>query len=359
MKNLTYQICYLSFLILVLSIVWVLCFLHGARVGYSTEVSGAVCLIPLLVWSLVKKINGDIKEFKLGKIVPIKFSYSESDEPLGPKGIKLKGGYPPFLYAFYGNGSSKKIGCLSGAYIIEQWATFRKYLDSIKVWDWEDDPEESIIIDGGYVSFEIEYSDREAINLVTQHDDVLKWNLLINAIAWTSNTPFYYDADEYDFEDELDKDELKGFTQSDNEILPIKFLYSGSSKFCWEIELKGSLIYIHEDDGSSERTTCLHVQPSIEDWVTFRKFLDSTKVWDWKDDPKKRIFYNGDTEGVSLEIEYSEGKVINLETHYDTLKWSLLENAIAWISNLSVTYDYEDKYGIPHTTEETRSNSLP
>lgn len=344
MKKLTFDICFYSFLILLLSSAWVLGYRHGERVGYSTEVGSALTVIPFVIWYFAKAIYDAIKDFNLHKIVPIKFSYSESDEPLGPKGIKLKGGYPPFLYAFYGNGSSKKIGCLSGAYILEQWATFRKYLDSIKVWDWEDDPEESIIIDGGYVSFEIEYSDREAINLVTQHDDVLKWNLLINAIAWTSNTPFYYDADEYDFEDELDKDELKGFTQSDNEILPIKFLYSGSSKFGWEIELKGSLIYIHEDDGSSERTTCLHVQPSIEDWVTFRKFLDSTKVWDWKDDPKKRIFYNGDTEGVSLEIEYSDGKVINLRTHYDTLKWSLLENAIAWISNLGVTYDYEDKY---------------
>ncbi|MFL2832116.1 MAG: hypothetical protein ACJ0BK_00680 [Coraliomargaritaceae bacterium] len=338
MKKLTFDICFYSFLILLLSSAWVLGYRHGERVGYSTEVGSALTVIPFVIWYFAKAIYDDIKDFKLGKILPIKFSYSRSCRDFGPKGIELKGSA---LHAFDGKyGSSKKIGYLSGAYANEQWATFRKYLDSIKVWDWKDDPEKGMICDGGIASFEIEYSDRKAFNIVTQHDDTLDWSLLKNAIAWTSDASLYY-GDEYDLEDELDKDEIKGFTQSDNEILPIKFLYSGSSKFFWEIELKGSLIYIHEDDGSTERTTCLHGHPSIEEWVTFRKFLDSIKVWDWKDDPEKRTFYNGDTEGVSLEIEYSDGKAINLETHYDTLKWSLLENAIAWISNLAVTYDYE------------------
>lgn len=127
-------------------------------------------------------------------------------------------------------------------------------------------------------------------------------------------------------------------------ILPVKFLYVSSGGAFGQadgIELRGTIF--HEFEGlpdAVQRTRRLQEEPSIEQWTEFRKFLDSYKVWDWKDSSEEKIVIDGGW--WSFEIEYQDGKAINLFRYgYSSLEWSLLEAASAWLSNREAYYGDE------------------
>tara|TARA_R110002153_G_scaffold157491_3_gene309500 strand:+ start:2492 stop:2920 length:429 start_codon:yes stop_codon:yes gene_type:complete len=135
---------------------------------------------------------------------------------------------------------------------------------------------------------------------------------------------------------------MRDYAEPVSKILPTKFLLKnigGAFGDAEGIELKGTIFHIFKGDKASKKSRRLPEEPNIEQWIEFRKFLDTNNVWAWKDSSDEDICIDGGY--CFFEIEYLDGKAINIHT-YDgcELDWSLLKAAISWLSNSNIEDEY-------------------